>query len=425
MFNNIPTDNLMRSDKLDLNSKVGMYNVETTHINRLEIPITLTPRQATFDDIAIHMIYRQRLSQRYTERLLETAQNMTKHIIPVDLEKPDFLNFMQHMDYCEQIEQVSPCMLKRQWTIMQHILTAYGIPYGKGTIWNYRPPSIPPPKPRYIPLPDEMHKILHYKYSKDKLKNACLHYPLMHSVIFGWRNPSEMCLLKTTDIDFDNGSVIITEKKKHYKQRKLITKYQQILAHPRLKSLKNWIDIWRTKITTQHSKDYLYIRWTDGKPIGEMQFTRLIEYYVQPVFPKFQLYSTRHFCATATLIREYLDTGHWNKNLVKNWLGHENDNTTDTYIRYAEQYLHKAGYDWFKRILKNHNKNVVEANPLESKKHEKTLVSDGNPSIMFGDFQTTSNIATGEKQLRKHLFSVLLNFQPISFFFSLPLGVGC
>jgi hypothetical protein len=71
------------------------------------------------------------------------------------------------------------------------------------------------------------------------------------------------------------------------------------------------------------------------------------------------------------------------------------------------------------------NKNVVEANPLESKKHEKTLVSDGNPSIMFGDFQTTSNIATGEKQLRKHCFLVLLNFQPISFFFSLPLGVGC
>lgn len=52
------------------------------------------------------------------------------------------------------------------------------------------------------------------------------------------------------------------------------------------------------------------------------------------------------------LIRTKLETGNFDVYTVRNWLGHEEINTTMEYIRYAEQFYRIAGYDWIKATLK-------------------------------------------------------------------------
>lgn len=335
--------------------------------NRLEVPITLTTKQHTdFNDVAVHMMYRQRLSFQRTHHMLTYAGNLTeKHNI--NFLNPNYTEFIHFMDHMEHIEKTTPAMLKYIWQIMQKFLTSFGIPYGPGTQWNYTPPSIPPSRPRQIPTPTKLHKMIHYRYSKDPAKNSFLQYTILHSSIIGWRNPSELCLLTIDDIDIENHSIIITEKKKHHKKRLLILDYPQIISDRHVKSIQNWIDIWRPRITTQHSQNYLYISPTNGKPLRQMQYTKYINYNVNPVFPDFHLYDTRHFCATGMLIKEKLNTGYWNKYKIKRHLGHERDHTTDIYIQYAEQYMKIAPYDWFNYLLGN-RKSFYRRKPSEPQK---------------------------------------------------------
>jgi hypothetical protein len=138
------------------------------NFNRLNCPRKLIAGETTFEDIFLHMTKRQRLTDDRARKLLTTAGTMSKHKFPVDFFNPDPDNFIQHMDYREDIEKVHPSALKHEWTVIQKFLIAYAIEFGKGTEWYYKPPSMPPPKQKYIPLPDEMYKILlvNYVYRK-------------------------------------------------------------------------------------------------------------------------------------------------------------------------------------------------------------------------------------------------------------------
>jgi integrase len=110
-----------------------------------------------------------------------------------------------------------------------------------------------------------------------------------------------------------------------------------------------------------------------------MQYTRFIDYYVRKIFPKFTLYSTRHYSATGLLIREYISSNkkHWNKSKVQRYLGHTRIDTTSNYTNNAEQLMKIAPYDWFKRILRQPKKELGE-NTLKSTNDLKTSLSSGN-----------------------------------------------
>lgn len=427
MFINPTTDNSLCPDTVDQDNVVGMKNVEQIYVNRLECPITLNIGESTFDDIRIHMIYRQRLSQERTNRLLIHAGTMANHpIVPINFLDPNYQNFIRHMDYIEQIENTTPSMLKYKWILMQKILTTFGIPFGKGQIWNYTPPSIPPPRPRNIPLPDQVYQLIHNHYSSDKYTNALVQYLLLHSFILGMRNPSEICMMKTQDIDLDKGTIIIREKKKHNRER-IIAPPPSLLNSRYRKSYRNWIQIYRPLRENPSSDDYLYLRHTDGQPLSPMQITQFITRTVRPYFPSFQLYCTRHWCAIALLIREKINTDHWNKYTVGNHLGHEHEKTTREYIKYAEQYYKLAPYDWFKRVLKNHTM-MVGVNTSEINITKKQLVLNGFSPV---DSEITEQEHTHQQEgfvLIQTPFWGLLDFWSIFFFFSLDsncLGVGC
>jgi len=336
------------------------YDVIRNHFNRLNCPITLNPQAASFDDVAMHAILRQRLMKSTVEKRLRYARFMENHIIPVDFRNPSFENFVRHMDYREQIENAGYSALTHEWKTMKMFLKAYGVPL---TDWNYKPPSCPQSKARIIPLPDVVYKLVHHRYSSDEYENALVQYTLLHTFMIGWRNPSETCMMTTDDVKLDRGILIITEPKKN-KTKRIIVPEKALMTGKTRKSFKNWIDHWRPKVENQYSGDALYLR-PDGRPIAIDQYRMFIIRMVKPLFSEFTPYVSRHWCAIGKLIKSKLETKKFDEYEVRDWLGHSEIQTTMSYLRDTKQYMRLALYDWFKRVLKYYKKpGMIEDNTL-------------------------------------------------------------
>ena len=102
---------------------------------------------------------------------------------------------------------------------------------------------------------------------------------------------------------------------------------------------------------------------------------------VKPAFPRFTLYTTRHWCAIGRLNKVKLETGNYDTLTLRNWLGHSNIQTTMTYIRDAEQYMKRDPFDWFQRVLKfPTNVKVEEENTLKISTRPKKRVLTEIPS---------------------------------------------
>jgi integrase len=279
---------------------------------------------------------------------------------------------------------------------MTMVLTAYGIPWGKGQRWHYKPPSRIQMNKRRLPSPLEIYKLIHYKYSKDPYENALIQYSLMHAYQIGWRVPSEPCAMIVDNVDFDNGILTVIEPKKHRRERPLILDETLMYDHRR-KSLKNWIDHWRPKVANHHSGNALYLR-PDGRPITDEQFRSLLSKKVKPAHlqirkelgltnwdDKRYIYypnQPRHWVGTGKIVEEYIRTkGHWNDDKVRRWLGHTKEGALKHYIVDAEQYIKLYPYDWFKRLLKFHvnDFDMGGVKPQKSINTKNTLVSNGIP----------------------------------------------
>ena len=118
------------------------------------------------------------------------------------------------------------------------------------------------------------------------------------------------------------------------------------------KSFKNWIDHWRPKVENQYSGDALYLQ-PSGKPFTVRHLGHKLSEHGKKVWQHYQPYTSRHWNAIAMLIRTKLETGAFEVYTVKNWLGHEKITTTESYIRYAQQFYRLAPYDWIKATLKS------------------------------------------------------------------------
>jgi len=246
---------------------------------------------------------RQRLTLGTIEKRLRYARFMESHPIPVDFRNPDYSNFIRHMDYREQIEHAGQSALSHEWKTMKTFLKAYGIPI---TNWTYRPPPIPQAKARIIPSPELAFKMIHHKYNSDLYENALAQYTLLHTFMIGWRNPSETCIMAVDDVKIEEGILIIHEPKKHQSTRILIPDKALFKGQTR-KSFKNWIDKWRPRVEYQYSGNTLYLR-PDGYPIDVVKYRMFMVRHVKEVFPEYQPYVTRHWCAIAKLINTKLES---------------------------------------------------------------------------------------------------------------------
>lgn len=321
---------------------------ELSRFSRLDCPTVLHPQNSTFLDIALHAKYMQRLSTSTIEKRLRYARFMENHRMPVDFRKPNYENFRRHMDYREEIENVSSYVLIQEWKTMRMFLKAFGIP-----CWDYKPPHAPAHRRRILPFPDVVNRFFNYEYSKDRYENALYQYLFCHGFLIGWRVPSEIIEMKVDDIIIDSngrGSITITETKKHRNKRTILPE-KHILSSQSHKSFKNWIDHWRPKVVNQYSGDSLYLQ-PSGKPFTVRHLGHRLSRHGQKIWSSFQPYDMRHWCAVARLIETKIQTKRFEPYTVRNWLGHTSIKTTEVYIQHAEQYYSQCKGSWIKRALR-------------------------------------------------------------------------
>ena len=321
---------------------------------QLENPIKLKPNTATFEKVAFHAERWQRLSKSSIDHRLRCARRMSKHqVYPIKFNNPSYEQFIAYMDYRERTEGVSGYALMNDLRAMQMFLRAYDIDQ---RTWFYKLPTMPRHKKRKVPFPETVHELFNHKYSKDPYENALYQYMMFHNFFIGWRVPSEPCTITIKDVDIDNkgrGSIIITETKKRYSKR-IILPEKYVLSAPTYKSFKNWIEKWRPKVANQYSGDALYLQ-PNGRPFTVRYLGKKLSENGKKVWPHYQPYVSRHWCAIALLIRTKLECKTWDTRRVQKYLGHEKPSTTDTYIEFAEEYFRQLPKDWFLHALRKHS----------------------------------------------------------------------
>jgi len=60
---------------------------------------------------------------------------------------------------------------------------------------------------------------------------------------------------------------------------------------------------------------------------------------------------------------------------VKNWLGHDEQDTTDKYVHFAEMYYNQYPKSWIHNALRSHNN-------VRGKHKEKTRVCQNRPTLL-------------------------------------------
>lgn len=347
--------NLLNGNLPDGMDMEDYLDVILENVKRTDFPIILDPKSASFDEVAIHGILRQRLSKSTVTKNIRYARFMESHKVSVDFRNPTFENFIKHMDYREQYEFEDGkgySALDHEWKTMKMFLKSYGM-----EIWDYKPPGFPLYRAKVVPFPDQVNQFLHLKYSSDKYENALIQYMLTHNFIIGWRIPSEPIMMKTNDVFIDGndrGFIKITEPKKHHSTRKVTP--IEILTSKQKKSFKNWIDNWRPKVECSKSGDALYLK-PNGAPFNDkehlrMYLNRKASPIIKKIFPEYHNYIARDYCAISRLIRSKLETKHFDVYEVKEWLGHTQIQTTMSYIKDAKDYYKIAPFDWINRTLR-------------------------------------------------------------------------
>lgn len=350
------------------NVSINLSDVEKSQYNPYILdPLSNKSYDELFESVEIWWIRRKRRSPNTVKKRIAIAKRLSQHpLFPIDWFHLSPNQILLYLDYREQVEKAGICAIHNEWDTIKTFCSAFGIDYQR---WNYTPPSRLPSKQVIIPLPQMVHKIVHHRYSSDIYQNKLYQYILTFGFTLGLR-PSELVILKVSDIFLDDGYIIITEPKKH-NQRRQIFPEKDLLVNPRRKSFFNWIESWRPET----DNDYLFVQ-SNGNPYTVSYIRKKLTPLVKVLYPDFHLYMMRHWCAIARLIKSYIERGSWDKTYVKNWLGHDKISTTDGYTQYAESYYRIADYDWIKAILKS-PKLWREENSLKSKNDEKTCVSNG------------------------------------------------
>lgn len=321
------------------------------------IPIRLDPESFSWDAFEVWCRRRARLSPGTIEKYIGSLKGMASDpVLPLDPRNPSHIDFIDHMDYLEEVQKKKHDALNNRWKAWKILLKSYGIPYGEGTTYQYSPP----PKmgkriDRDLIPPEKVHALLYERrLARDEYTHQLLRHILAFSFFVGPRFPSEVCLLKLEDVDLHAGSIVITEKKKHYRKRKVFPLFQVInsRSHP---SLRNYIEHWRIKVDPEGKQDALFL-WKNGRPVSSEYLRNLVRRTVKPVWFDFSPYDCRRWSATAHLIESRLKTGVYDVKKVSFLLGHENPRTTSIYTRLADAYFETdrngGGKGWIRRALR-------------------------------------------------------------------------
>jgi len=332
------------------------------------------------------------------------ARAMANHsVYPVDwfkFEPEQIINqllFKQIYGYPKKAKEIGKnketygiCQLHNDWKTVNTFAEALceNISY-----WGYTPPPIPEPQKKIVPRPYLVHQLMHTKYSNDRYTNVLVKTILTVGFQIGWR-PEEAPIQKISDIYFDDGYLIIKEPKKKYRERQVWID-DRVINSPRQNSLHNLTYIWRPRYATEESGDFLFIQ-KNGKPFPTVDAYRMfLNGYCKPMWNNFSPKIMRDWCAIGTLIRTKIETKKWDIRTVRNKLGHRTENTTEAYVKFAEEYYRNDPYDWLSAVLKFHQ---------NSKKHG-GAVKQVEPSHLNRQIEKRLKSAVCGQSIRRKVYA--------------------
>ena len=292
---------------------------------------------------------------------IRTARQFERHpVFPVDWlifdEKPEqvinLLMYLENVEYKEKgkeldVNNYGVNHIHNLWKTIRTFAEARGVDI---SYWPYRPPERPENKVKIIPMPPMVNKLIHHKYAKAQYANKLIKTILTIGFQSGLR-PEEIIILKVKNIDFESGTIIITEQKKRHRNRQIRLE-KPVMYSRQQNSLKNWIYIWRKKKTNDDG--FLFLK-PNGKPFETVADLRgFLADYVKPVWNDFCPKIMRDWYAIAKMIQYMEKNGSWQIRKVKNKLGHKKQDTTEIYVEFAEMYYENFKFDWLKSVLKFH-----------------------------------------------------------------------
>jgi len=337
-------------DMAHIESGIGMHHVNT---KKVFLEVERNPYLLNADDYTtipdllngyIKQYQRHRKALSTAQKHTHILNRMTTHpVYPINLWNLNPIQIIHYLDYREHVEHAGKHAIRNEYKAIRKYAQLQGIDTTK---WGYIPPSPPPSKTRIIPLPRQVKQLLTHKYTRNKLENQNIQYHLTYGFLWGLR-PQEYSGQLIDNVKLSDGYVFIIEGKKHHQIRQLFPE-SELLNNPRRKSLLNLL-----KLHDHINPDspFLFIQ-SNGRPWTTAYLRKWLTGYVKQIYPEYSMYTMRHWCAIARLIASKIETGTWDKEDVKDWLGHDDLRTTDDYTKYAKKYYKLAPYDWIKAILK-------------------------------------------------------------------------
>ncbi len=357
-------------------------------------------------------------SPKTIESRIRYARSMTNHAVyPVDWLKFELEQILNQLLYRQITEYKNIAELRGKpnyeitqlnnlWKTIRTFSEAFGVDI---SYWGWNPPTPSEPQVKIVPRPETVNRLIHHWYSSDRYENALIRTLLTVGFQTGVR-PEELIILKVKDVHFHDGYILIHEQKKKFRERQVwiddaVTRSRQ------QNSLRNWVNIWRPTRINEKSGDFLFIQ-KDGAPFPSEDALRM---YLSPfctaVWSDFKPKIMRDWNAIGRLIRTKIETKKWDVRTVKNALGHKYEKTTESYIKFAEDYFRKDPYDWLRSVLKFHRSSLrllrlmkQEYGPSQEKtlkiltNRKKGLIEVRRSPV---DFYGPGGIRTRDLQLRK------------------------
>jgi len=310
-------------------------------IKRTDVPMFLDPKTATFIDVAIHAKVRQFLSESTIEKHLRYARFMEHHPMSVDFRNLEPEMFLRHMDYRIEIETASPVALKHEKRAILMFLRAFKMYNEDWKEYIKTPPIITNEDNTYVPFPSIVNNLYKAKYSNEKYENALMQTIVFTGFNFGMRPPSEICNLNLGDViinDDGTGYIRIHEEKKRNKDRIVYPYNKNVLSSPVFRTVKNYIDYWRSKVENKHSGNALFL-----KPDGSRINGNYLRVKITPVFKTVTKEKTAHLYTMRHTFASYLYEYTKDMKVVAKRLGHKGMNHVDKYVHIADSIKEQTG----------------------------------------------------------------------------------
>ena len=300
------------------------------NINRVNTPIFLDPKNATWLDVACHGNARQNLEYTTIEKHLRTARFMEKHRVPIDFRNLTVENVVRHFDYRIEIENATRDALRHERDAIFMFLRAYKQFTDEWRKYLILPKKCGGLKTPFVLMPSQVNKLYHGTFGSTIYDNVLGQTIVFTLINFGMRPPSEIINLDLENVNINKngaGYIWIIEDKKNGVERQYFPYDKKVLSSKVYRTPLNYINTWRPKVKNEHSGNALFLQPNGRRITGKWLTTHIVNRGKQILQEnKFKLYTCRHTFATY-----YYD---WTKDIkeVARRLGHSKTDSVDHYI---------------------------------------------------------------------------------------------